>query len=1156
MPSRPPSPRRRSRLSFEPLETRQLLTAAQLIDLNTTPLGDGPDAFASIGGDVYFQQDGDLWRVPPLGEPQAVVDDRFVSPEGLWRVGGYLLFSNGDGIWSFDPGVDEATLVIAAPSAQTSFRPWGDRMLVSRGDNLWLTDGTATGTKLSVAADRHLSFIYSAELGGELLFSAYDDDHGHELWKVDAAGDAGLVKDIWAGGSSSRPTSLIATGGWVYFTANDGEHGPELWRSDGTEQNTTLAHEFYPGDANVPAPTGMSVVGDYVYYAATSTLYGRELHRTHAATGATSLAADALLGSSTTGNPLSSNPQDFLIHDGAVFFTATNSAGGRTAMKYDPQAAALVNLTPGLSREWMRLYEAGGQVYIVAANRGVNSNHYLDWQVLLSDGTAAGTTAVDTPALFRETTWPAVYDEGAAGLTLTFVQTREHAVWRLTPAGVSDIGAVDSSLISTAGIRVGDYRVLSFTSFSSPSTGLGDLWAVNLADNTLAQLGQIHEDTPFIVAGGRAYYNGWDGQAGHAVWATDGTDAGTAVVVDLDARTDGSTLYYGGRNSLEFNGEHYFAVGVGASGAELWASDGSPAGTRRVAPTGTQRPQDLTEFDGSLYFIAGRPGIIGLVHQLWRVAPDGTAEQVEGVRATRIRVENGALYLEGAIGDDAGLFRNDGGGFQLVRRSYQVNGTNGDFSFPPVEQDGRVFYHFGNIYREDLYVQDLATGAWTKLADARTIAWMRPFGEGVIFSRRDNNVGDYDMWYTDGTVDGTRPLTEFTPAHENSSTFLPLFEQDGYYYFRIETAEHGYELWRNQGTPESGELVMDIRPGEADSFPTAAHVLGDRVLFIADDGVHGREWWVLESGQSMPRLLTDIAAGEDDGVPSSTDVYRHGDYVYFTGYDPEHGREAWRTDGTAAGTVLLHDVWPGPQSSQPRTYSVAGGRLFYHADDGVHGREVWALPLDAIPTPGDYDADGFVTASDHALWRSTYGSTTDLRADGNRDGRVDAADYTVWRDAWTAAPGDYNADGAATATNHGVWRSTYGSTTDLRADGNGDGRIDAADYTVWRDNLAPPPAEGRDTPTELAPQAAPLASSLSAAPTAAAANAALDQALAAWSPTSDPLLLALRPTTPPSQDAAAAELADAEPNDEAPGASAPPLRALIDNWWRTVDRQG
>jgi ELWxxDGT repeat protein len=61
--------------------------------------------------------------------------------------------------------------------------------------------------------------------------------------------------------------------------------------------------------------------------------------------------------------------------------------------------------------------------------------------------------------------------------------------------------------------------------------------------------------------------------------------------------------------------------------------------------------------------------------------------------------------------------------------------------------------------------------------------------------------------------------------------------------------------------------------------------------------------------------------------------------------------ELWQSDGTEAGTVMVRDIYPGSTGSNPTNLVSMNNKLYFTADNGVHGRELWDPPA-VEPTVG------------------------------------------------------------------------------------------------------------------------------------------------------------------------------------------------------------
>jgi ELWxxDGT repeat protein len=69
----------------------------------------------------------------------------------------------------------------------------------------------------------------------------------------------------------------------------------------------------------------------------------------------------------------------------------------------------------------------------------------------------------------------------------------------------------------------------------------------------------------------------------------------------------------------------------------------------------------------------------------------------------------------------------------------------------------------------------------------------------------------------------------------------------------------------------------------------------------------------------------------------------------FSAADPDFGRELWVSDGTPAGTQRLQDIAPGVLPSSPMGFTAAGPLLYFAANDGASGFELWAVLRSALP---------------------------------------------------------------------------------------------------------------------------------------------------------------------------------------------------------------
>ena len=89
--------------------------------------------------------------------------------------------------------------------------------------------------------------------------------------------------------------------------------------------------------------------------------------------------------------------------------------------------------------------------------------------------------------------------------------------------------------------------------------------------------------------------------------------------------------------------------------------------------------------------------------------------------------------------------------------------------------------------------------------------------------------------------------------------------------------------------------------------------------------------------------VADLNTGSDGSDPEA--LTRVGPQLYFTADDGIHGRELWRTDGTESGTIRVTDLGPGAGDGGIDGLTESSGRLFFYAQTTGQAR-VYRLDVD------------------------------------------------------------------------------------------------------------------------------------------------------------------------------------------------------------------
>ena len=758
--------------------------------------------------------------------------------------------------------------------------------------------------------------LLGVEHGGVLYFTGNDPQEGRELWRTDGTvGGTYRLTDICPGSCDSGALPVAFLDDALLFIASDGDRQGELWRTDGIPGHETLVQDFCSGhcDASV---TDAFLWNRELWLLVRRAGHAPTLWRSDGTPHGTRQVADLCtdLGFCGWGQYTS------------VWFVGTTEADDALLLNVETARDSLVR-TDGTREGTVRLHRFT-QLPTIASARAQDAT--------LAGTAVAATQGESAPLFFLDGSQLWVSDGTAAGTRF-----------------VRDIGnqVLDTYLQSWQVVAGIFYAITESGEWlHSDGTAAGTFVLAHVTPNFRPVLCRLGSVVYAVTTAG--------------IWRTGGTPATTELIAPWSVEDVEQVVEQ--RNRLFIQ-----------AFPDLWISDGTPTGLRRIRLAGIAMPDEysLVPLRDEAAFTAGGNELLTIDPSGETVTPLRNLEPADGSSGPYGQIVfDGQLFFCALTAPDYGsarLFASDGttAGTRIVSAEAQGAACMGRDGSALLASVGAHLFFDANGRP---WATDGTPGGSRVLGNPATLASGTPIaaiGDRLIFSGGPPSYGEcprfnIQPWITDGTPSNTQEIVAlnpfFGPLGGSQCDSLPLSSDPGpgvslgqTVLFAADDLLHGRELFSTDGTAAGTHLVLDINPGTmpntvtedgkppligVGSNPSSFVRLGSGAFFVADDGQNGRQLWFSTGERRGTFRVVDRDHLVFDSAPHDLVVFQGA--LYFIAAHGA-GEALFRSDATSAGTVMVSDLVLAGQPSFARELTAAGGHLFFVAFNETTGSELW-----------------------------------------------------------------------------------------------------------------------------------------------------------------------------------------------------------------------